>query len=329
MDLRNHLRISFGIVALVWSIWLFWYGPEVAFSAVRDWWPITVTMMFGSVIAGATSEGGGAIAFPVFTKVLHIAPWDAKLFALAIQGVGMTAASVVIVLMGIKVDWRVIIWASIGGALGMAFGATGPAHYLPPDVTKITFTVMVSSFGVVLYVLNRRERSHHEQLPANGTVEVSLLVAVGALGGFLSSVVGTGLDIVTFSCLVILFRVSEKVATPTSVILMAVNSLVGCFVYFGLLGEMTDEVHGYWMAAIPVVVVGAPVGAMLCSYMSRRTIANLLIGLIFIDLVSTVLVMPLTTELMMYSTVAMLVCFTFYASMIRVERYKPVTIEET
>ncbi|OAD19453.1 Permease [Candidatus Thiomargarita nelsonii] len=55
-------------------------------------------MIFGSMIAGGTAMGGGAVAFPVFTKILDITPHDAKVFSLAIQGIGMTAASVTIFL---------------------------------------------------------------------------------------------------------------------------------------------------------------------------------------------------------------------------------------
>ncbi|NOR69106.1 MAG: sulfite exporter TauE/SafE family protein, partial [Methylomarinum sp.] len=84
-------------------------------------WPITLTMVFGSFIAGATSEGGGAIAFPIFTKVLHISPLDSKVFSLAIQSIGMMAATLTIIVIRIKVEWRVILWASIGGLFGVVF----------------------------------------------------------------------------------------------------------------------------------------------------------------------------------------------------------------
>ena len=56
---------------------------------------MSLTMCFGSFIAGATSEGGGAIAYPVMT----LGPWKihplvARDFSLMIQAVGMIAASV-------------------------------------------------------------------------------------------------------------------------------------------------------------------------------------------------------------------------------------------
>ena len=50
-------------------------------------------MCLGSFIAGATSEGGGAIAYPVMTLgPWKIAPLIARDFSLMIQSVGMIAA---------------------------------------------------------------------------------------------------------------------------------------------------------------------------------------------------------------------------------------------
>ncbi len=111
----RQLYPSLVIAAIVWFVWLAVLGPAGAYGYVADNWPVALTMVFGSLVAGATSEGGGAIAFPIFTKLLQVAPADAKLFSLAIQSIGMTAASLVIVLMRLKVEWCAIRWASLGG----------------------------------------------------------------------------------------------------------------------------------------------------------------------------------------------------------------------
>ena len=47
---------------------------------------LSITMIFGATIAGMTSEGGGAVAFPVMTLALGIAPSVARDFSLMIQG---------------------------------------------------------------------------------------------------------------------------------------------------------------------------------------------------------------------------------------------------
>jgi uncharacterized membrane protein YfcA len=49
---------------------------------------MTITMLIGSFIGGATSEGGGAIAFPVMTLVLKLNPKVARDFSFMIQCCG-------------------------------------------------------------------------------------------------------------------------------------------------------------------------------------------------------------------------------------------------
>ena len=61
-------------------------------------------------IAGATSEGGGAVAFPVMTLLFDIAPSTARDFSLMIQAVGMTAAAGTILHTRIPVERRALIW---------------------------------------------------------------------------------------------------------------------------------------------------------------------------------------------------------------------------
>ena len=49
---------------------------------------MTVTMLIGSFIGGATSEGGGAVAFPVMTLILKLSPAVARDFSLMVQCCG-------------------------------------------------------------------------------------------------------------------------------------------------------------------------------------------------------------------------------------------------
>ena len=51
-------------------------------------YPMAITMLVGSFIGGATSEGGGAVAFPVMTLVLHLSPSVARDFSMMIQCCG-------------------------------------------------------------------------------------------------------------------------------------------------------------------------------------------------------------------------------------------------
>lgn len=66
----------------------------------------------------------------------------------------------------------------------------------------------------------------------------------------------SGIDICTFAILTLLFRVTEKTATPTSVVLMAINTLVG-FMYRELaMGGVEQEAVRFFIVCVPVVVIG-------------------------------------------------------------------------
>ena len=320
MTIKFPYSISVVFMLATWAAWFKLAGTN-PFSTVLAHWDIALTMVLGSFIAGATSEGGGAVAFPVFTKLLHISPHDTKVFSLAIQSVGMSAASIFIITMRIPVEWRVILWATLGGVFGISLGAIVLFPLLPAEIIKMSFTMMITSFAVTLYLLNRHIRHCHTTLPTIGTIEKALLFLAGFVGGIMSGLVGNGIDIITFSLIVLLFRLSEKVATPTSVILMAINAIFGFCLHLFILQDFSPTIEAYWLAAVPIVVVGAPVGALFCSYLNRNTIASILYALIFIELFSSLLIIPLTQEVLLASLCTLSLFAGLYLSMYRSTAY--------
>ena len=294
---RPFITVSLATILLVWSLWLLLLGPNYAISNLREHWAIATTMLFGSMVAGGTSMGGGAVAFPVLTKVLSIPAHDAKVFSLAIQTVGMGAASLTIVAMGIRLQWPFIRFASLGGILGVWLGSAVLAPLLPADAIRFLFTMMISSFASVLLLLNRKQSSRNFTIPMWGTHHKMVAISVGLVGGIVSGLVGTGMDICTFSVMVIMFGLCEKSSTPTSVVLMAINAAAGFFVHQFVINDFNIPIQEYWFAAIPIVVVGAPAGAIICNFLSRQSIVSMLVVLIALELSSSLLLIPLNFSL--------------------------------
>ncbi|MGR9115349.1 MAG: sulfite exporter TauE/SafE family protein [Gammaproteobacteria bacterium] len=319
--MNKSFLFSISLAVLVWIAW-YGYSAPLTFSIVKEHWPVTLTMVFGSFIAGATSEGGGAIAFPVFTKVLQIPPQDAKIFSLAIQSVGMTAAMLTIIVMRVQVVWRLIFWASLGGIIGIIFSSLQLAPLLQPALLKMLFTAMIVSFALTLALLSWQKRQYNEHMPVLGWPEKWIMLVTGIVGGCMTGLVGNGIDIICFSVMVLLFRLSEKVSTPTSVVLMAINSLAGFALHLAVIGGFTEMVQNYWLAAVPVVVVGAPLGAYFCTKLNNRTIAYLLMLLIVVELISSLCLIPLTGKIVGVSFTVLVVFTCIYYSMSRSERYR-------
>lgn len=290
-------------LALISSIYIIW-GIGVAYydlwAEVASHWLISITMAFGSVVAGATAEGGGAVAFPVFTKLLHIPVDDAKTFGLMIQAVGMTMASIVIFLMRIPVLNRVIWWVSLGGIVGVFAGLQ--LLNLSPVYPRLLFTAISLCFGIALF-LSRWVLKFDcaNKVPTEGIHACGLLL-LGFVGGGLVSQIGTGIDMLTFVCLVMIYGINEKRCIPTTVVIMAINAIAG-FASQVWIGEINETVTHYWLAAVPVVIIGAPLGTYLAYKLNRDILISALLCLIALECISTLWIIPFTSEQVMFSMV--------------------------
>ena len=299
--------IIFSIITITWLIYFYFISIQEAFLIIKNNWQISLTMLFGSIVAGGSSVGGGAVAFPVFTKVLNISPDNAKIFSLAIQTVGMGAASLTIYFSKIKVDWKVILWGSLGGFFGIFIGTQYISHLLPPDFIKISFTLILTSFAITLFHLNKSENKFYNQVFLWNKKIIYIFMIAGFLGGIVSSLIGNGIDIFIFSVMVLLFRINEKVSTPTSVILMAINAFFGFMINLFFVNSFVEPITSYWLAAVPVVVIGAPLGSLLCNLISRENISNILIFLIFIELISSLIIIPLKPITIVFSFIILMI----------------------
>ncbi len=112
---------------------------------------------------------------------------------------------------------------------------------------------------------------------------------------------GSGVDIMTFSALVLAFRVSEKVATPSSVVLMASISVWGVLWQGAVRGQIQPDAWDYWLVCLPVVIIGAPLGARFIKNRSRLFVARLLYLSIAIQYGGALLVIPQTVSLLLFN----------------------------
>lgn len=294
MNLRSLTKLQVTLALVSWLTWGAFMLDKQLFGLFASHWPMTLTMALGSFVAGATSEGGGAVAFPVMTLCFNIAPAVARDFSLAIQSVGMTCASIAMFASRTPIIPSALRWAGLGGALGVILGMEHVAPLLSGPRIKIFFVSAWASFGCALYLINKdRSRALHSSLDlARRPAARGILLGTGIVGGIVSGITGSGLDILTFAVLTLSFRVDERVATPTSVVLMASNACVAVL-YRSTLGSpiMPEALSHFWVC-VPVVVVGAPLGARVIQTKSRQWISGLLytsIGLQYLGAVVLVI----------------------------------------
>ena len=291
-----------------------------AYMFITDSWKLflhyfymSIMMVLGSFIAGSSSEGGGAVAFPVMTLLFKVHPAEARNFTLAIQSIGMSAATLWIIARKIRIERKYLLFAILGGLPGIVLGSYFVAPFTSPPYAKMLFVSFWLSFGIALFAADRsRRRAVLDQLPSLSGYQKAEMVLVGLVGGVLSSIVGTGVNICTFSFVTMKYRLSEKIATPTSVILMAADSIMGFGLHLLIMRDIQPEVFYYWQVCIPVVMVGAPLGAFVASRIRKRQLVYILCSVIVAQFAGALLIIRPTGALLLFSAGAFLAGMTIF-----------------
>lgn len=238
-------RMALGVSALVTIVWAIYVTASGQWDRVGNQWASAVTMIFGSFVAGSTPQGGGAVAFPVFTKVLEIPAEVARSFSLSIQSIGMGAASLSILINRRTVELRALIIAFPASVVGFFigywllsdYGAPFGPSVLPGPYVKVGFTLIVAAMAFVTYLGYRVQLIEKlDALPAMTPRLGMVLVACGLFGGVASALVGSGADVALYLGLVVLAGLSPRVGVATSVLLMTLVSFLGLLM-FGVLDQ--------------------------------------------------------------------------------------------
>jgi uncharacterized membrane protein YfcA len=189
----------------------------------------------------------------------------------------MTAASIYILNKKIALDWNYIIYVSFGGLFGLLFGTYNLVPYIQPMVAKLIFVSLWLAFGIVLYLENRKQtRIIYEKIILFSHSDRINLILFGFIGGGISSLFGTGINIFTFCFLVIYYKVNEKVATPSSIIIMTIETIAGFALHGLVIKDISKESYDMWLSCIPIVIFFAPLGAYVVNKISRITFTNFL-----------------------------------------------------
>ena len=227
-------------------------------------------MAFGSYAAGSTPLGGGTVGFPVLVLLFHQPATLGRDFSFAIQSIGMTSASIFILCRRQPLEWVMLRWTLVGSLIGTPLGTLFIAPYLPGIAIKIVFAVIWASFGVLHFYRTEDICANVGETPAAHRFDRNVGFVLGLLAGAtVASITGVGIDMILYAVMVLLMRADLKVAIPSTVIVMAFTSLVGV-VTRNLFGGLKPGVYENWLAAAPVVALGAPLGAYIVNIIGRK-----------------------------------------------------------
>ena len=257
-------------LVLFYGAWLALVVLGNHFQTVIEHWPMAAAMAIGSYVAGSTPMGGGTVGFPVLVLLMDLPATLGRDFSFAIQAVGMTSASIYILCSRQELEWPMLRAALPGALIGTPLGILFVAPLASDLFIKLLFASMWCSFGLLHLRRINEITSYQGMTPHNIAFDHRVGFIVGFFGGLtIASITGVGIDMFIYMFLVLWCHADLKIAIPTSVVLMAFTSVVGIVTKL-LLGDLQPGTFENWLAAAPVVALGAPFGALVVSKVGRR-----------------------------------------------------------
>lgn len=268
--LKKFLWLWYLWLALFFSVWAYLVFGQGQWETAKAHWPIALAMALGSYVAGSTPMGGGTVGFPVLVLFFDMPATLGRDFSFAVQSIGMTSAAIFIAARRQPLAMSMLKGAMLGSLIGTPLGIFFVAPLVPELWIKVVFAVIWASFGI-LHLYRIREIAEHTgmtEFDEGWDFRVGLVMGLFATLTIVATT-GVGIDMVLYSALVLLCRADLKIAIPTSVVIMAFTSVLGVIIK-NLSTGLQPGVYENWLAAAPVVALGAPLGVFIVGLIGRK-----------------------------------------------------------
>ncbi len=184
---------------------------------------------------GLTGSGGSILTVPVLVYLFHIEPTQATAYSLFIVGVTSLVGAVRSML-GQGVDLRKAVVFAVPSFIAVYLTRRLLIPLIPLDLFTVNgFTVtrelaLMVLFAVLMLVASVamiRSRKTDPSRPADQACNATLIALDGTAAGVVTGTAGAGGGFLIIPALVLLAKVPMKKVIGTSLLIIAVNSLIG------------------------------------------------------------------------------------------------------
>lgn len=245
---------------------------------VHDWWLLLLMGVGVGVFGTLIGAGGGFILVPILLLLYPGQKPDVlTTVSLAVVFFNAASGSVAYGRMG-RIDYHSALWFCLATLPGAVLGAV-TSQAIPRKVFAGVFGVLLVAVCIYLLLFpdRRREgppegkkgRTERSFTDKSGTehayaFDMRLGIAISAVVGYVSSLLGIGGGIVHVPALTQVLGFPVHVATATSHFILAATALVGTITH-AFMGDLA----GVWQMAL-LIGLGAVVGAQGGAILSNR-----------------------------------------------------------
>lgn len=188
------------------------------------------------VVVGLVGGGGSILAVPILTYLFYLNPVTATAYSLFIVGTSALFGAIKNMQKGL-VDFRTGITFAIPAFIAVYITRKYIVPAIPEHIVTIGEFIVTKNIGIMIFfafimllasvsmIKNRKENSVEN--PEKPKFNYPLILLEGAVVGVLTGIVGAGGGFLIIPALVLMAKLPMKKAVATSLMIIAIKSLIG------------------------------------------------------------------------------------------------------
>ncbi len=225
------------------------------------------------LVLGALGGGGAILTVPAMVYLLDVPAQAATTASLVVVGVASATSAVLHARAG-AVRWRTALVFVATGIPASLLGTWANRGVDPRLLLTVFATVMLLSAAAMVRGLATRRRDVPGGAPRRA---VPAVVVGGTVTGFLTGFLGVGGGFVIVPALVIALGLAMPVAVGTSLVVIALNSVVALVARAGTLAVDWSIVVPFTAGAVLASALGRPITSRLPARVLQGAFAGLLV----------------------------------------------------
>lgn len=226
------------------------------------------------IVLGLIGGGGSILTVPVFVYLMHINPITATAYSLFVVGVSALVGAINNLRKGL-VSFRTAIVFAVPAFIAVYTTRKYVVPAIPDHLFTIGKFMMTKEVGIMIFFaiimllaslsMIKNTKKNIEQ-KTKIQYNYPLILIEGAVVGFLTGIVGAGGGFLIIPALVLLAKLPMKKAVATSLLIIAIKSLIG---FIGDVENLEIE-WNFLLIFTAISIIGIFIGMYMSNYIEGK-----------------------------------------------------------
>ncbi len=226
------------------------------------------------IVLGLIGGGGSILTVPVFVYLMHINPITATAYSLFVVGVSALVGAINNLRKGL-VSFRTAIVFAVPAFIAVYTTRKYAVPAIPDHLFTIGKFMMTKEVGIMIFFaiimllaslsMIKNTKKNIEQ-KTKIQYNYPLILIEGAVVGFLTGIVGAGGGFLIIPALVLLAKLPMKKAVATSLLIIAIKSLIG---FIGDVENLQIE-WNFLLIFTAISIIGIFIGMYMSNYIEGK-----------------------------------------------------------